>query len=109
MQRIIVHVESAHGPHTALAYTARRWNGWLMPWFTTSTGQLIARETSALADEYGIQEVERVIYRPESDTFVTVRFDGEEREEFEVPVITIDGTRYHAIGAASWCWERFTS
>lgn len=70
------------------------WNGWECPYFTFENAM-------KLKDLFGKNGFLK--YNKKKDVFI---FDSknDDREEFE-PVF-IDGIKYYAIGAFSWCWNR---
>jgi len=75
----------------------RTWNGWQCPLFTFEVAQQIAKDFSVYDD--------KLIYDEANDTFIykTDDYPDDESDTFEA--IMIDGKKFYAIGAGSWCWD----
>lgn len=72
----------------------RRWNGWVMPYFTIEA----ARSLLPLMPDLSYDSVR--------DAFVIAQDDQAEEETYFPTTVVIDGVpiKTYAIGEGSWCW-----
>ena len=79
-------------------FNDRRWNGWVMPYFTYNSAMKLVPHMPGLR------------YDPKNDEFVMEQEDGEEasveRFTFEFLYVAKESVKVYAIGAGSWCWEQ---
>lgn len=81
----------------------QRWNGWACPMFSFEE----AKRLTALNNDS--EFCGSISYDADKDAFL---FRSEDQDEEDPPEVfeaeTINGQKYYAIGAFSWCWQDVT-
>ena len=77
-------------------FNGQRWNGWVMPYFSFETAQIL------------VQLMPDLSYDSERDAFIVRADEGQDEDGvYESETLVIDGVpvKTYAIGAGFWCWE----
>lgn len=83
----------------AIAVEDRRWNGWAVPWFTTSEGRKIS---TATVDANAAGDQSMLTYDKRRDVFV--HHYPDDGSTFDCAYVEQDGQRIHQLGDG-WVWS----